>query len=142
MSLHGLKLHHHGVRIDPQRAVATLDFYRDVLGLEADPARRDNPSFPGAWLDCANDTQIHLMGVTGVSPFAISPERDPATPHVALAVADIAEAQAELLRLGADFFAISSGETAQLFVNDPSGNMIELHQDGMCRCERSRRPSM
>lgn len=139
MSLHGLRLHHHGIRIDPDKADASLAFYRDVMGLSADPARRDNPAFPGAWLDCENDAQIHLMGVRGVSPFALSPDEDPATPHVALSVPDIAEARAELDRLGATYFAMSAGPMTQLFVRDPSGNTIELHEEGSCRCERSRR---
>ena len=54
-------------------------------------------------------------------------------------VPDIAEARAELDRLGATYFAMSAGPMTQLFVRDPSGNTIELHEEGSCRCERSRR---
>jgi catechol 2,3-dioxygenase-like lactoylglutathione lyase family enzyme len=139
MALTGLELHHHGIRIDPERADESIAFYRDVLGLDGDPARPDNPSFRGAWLDLDNDTQIHLMGTTGVSPFALDADHDPARPHVALGVPDLAAATAELDRLGIEHWSLGDGPMAQVFIADPSGNAIELHQIGTCRCKRSGR---
>ncbi|HKE74440.1 MAG TPA: VOC family protein [Acidimicrobiales bacterium] len=139
MALEHVRLHHHGVRIDPDRADESIAFYRDVLGLEPDAARPSSPTFPGAWLDCDNDTQIHLLGARGTSPYALGPDEDPAVPHVALAVPDIGDARDELDRVGVSYFAMAAGPTEQLFVRDPSGNMIELHQSGTCRCERSSR---
>src|SRR5262245_51814218 len=107
MALEHVRLHHHGVRVDPDRAAEAIAFYRDVLGLDPDPARPDSPSFPGAWLDCDNDTQIHLMRVTGVSPFAVAADQDPATSHVALAVGELDAAKAELKRLGVVYFTLA-----------------------------------
>jgi hypothetical protein len=58
---------------------------------------------------------------------------------VALAVADIDEARAELERQGVPHWTIEGlvGENSdQVFVEDPFGNVIELHQIGTCRCNR------
>jgi catechol 2,3-dioxygenase-like lactoylglutathione lyase family enzyme len=141
MALTGLELHHHGIRIDPDVADESLAFYRDVLGLDADPARPDNPAFRGAWLDLANDTQIHLMGVKAgeLSPFAADADHDPARPHVALGVPDLAAAVAELDRLGVAHWSLGNGPVAQVFMADPSGNAIELHEIGTCRCKHTTR---
>ena len=36
---------------------------------------------------------------------------------------------------------INGPSAEQIFVNDPSGNMIELHQIDQCRCKGANRPS-
>ncbi|MGT2490925.1 hypothetical protein ACU4GD_11350 [Cupriavidus basilensis] len=79
---------------------------------------------------------------TAVSPYAQGPGRDPVGNHVALAVRDIVATEAELLRMGVDFWKqenVAAPELKQLFLHDPAGNMIELHQIGRCRCKRSDR---
>jgi catechol 2,3-dioxygenase-like lactoylglutathione lyase family enzyme len=139
MTLTGLELHHVAVRMHPDGVEPTLDFYRDVLGLEADPETRQIPGIPGFWFDATNDAQVHVFGVEGVSPYARQPERDPFTRHIALGVPDIAAAKAELERLGVEHWRAGRDEAQQVFLDDPSGNMIELHQSGACRCQRSRR---
>jgi len=128
-----------GLRVPPGTADESIRFYQNVIGLVADPARRNNPDFPGAWLDCANDTQVHLMGVEGVSPFAKSPDMDPATRHIALGVADIDEAKRELDGLSVHWWSVGQGPMDQVFLNDPGGNLIELHQSDHCRCRSSLR---
>jgi hypothetical protein len=47
------ELHHHGIRIGPSpgELEKSLTFYRDVLGLSADPGRPDIPGAPGFWLN-------------------------------------------------------------------------------------------
>ena len=58
-------------------------------------------------------------------------------PHVALAVPDIQEAKAELDRMGVEHWVtrgVVGPESQQIFMYDPFGNMIELHQAGTCRC--------
>ena len=130
-----LELHHHGIRIDPtDDAVAKARrFYVDVLGIPADSQRPDIPGVPGLWLDVGNgarSAQIHLMGAAGKSPSARSDTEDPTIPHVALAVADIAEARRELDAQGVSYWQI---------LHDPFGNMIELHQIGTCRCNQAAR---
>jgi catechol 2,3-dioxygenase-like lactoylglutathione lyase family enzyme len=137
--LSNAELHHVGLRVRPDVANDAISFYQRVIGLHADPARRNNPDFPGAWLDTANDTQVHLMGVEGTSPFAKAPDQDPATAHIALGVPDIDQAKAELTSAGIEWWSVAQGPMDQVFLHDPSGNMIEVHQADHCRCKRSLR---
>jgi catechol 2,3-dioxygenase-like lactoylglutathione lyase family enzyme len=63
---------------------------------------------------------------------------------VALAVADIQEARAELDRLGVKYWlteGVVGPQSQQIFMHDPAGNMIELHQADTCRCVTARRPA-
>lgn len=93
-------------------------------------------------MDVGGTAQIHLMGVDGQSQFAQGPGRDPSLPHVALAVPDIQEARRELDRLGVDYFVAESvvgPQSMQIFLRDPFGNLIELHQIDTCRCVVARR---
>lgn len=144
MAIKVLELHHHGIRVGPTEAEANkaLTFYREVLGLSPDEGRPDIPTIPGYWMDVGGTAQIHLMGVNGQSKFAQGPDKDPASPHVALAVPDIQEAKRELDRLGAEYF-ITTGvvgpESQQIFLRDPAGNLIELHQVDTCRCVTAKR---
>ena len=137
MSLKVVELHHHAVRVPPTRsaAAAARRFYTEVLGLGTD----DGPSQPGQQghlINAGTAAQIHLIGVIGMT---IDPGTgiDPTAPHVALAVASIAEARTELDRLGVRYRTMPGGsgpESQQLFLTDPAGNLIELHQLGTCRC--------
>jgi catechol 2,3-dioxygenase-like lactoylglutathione lyase family enzyme len=145
MPIKVIELHHHGIRIGttPDEVERGRRFYTEVLGLEADPQRPNLPGVPGFWMFVGNEQRtasIHLMGATGMSPLARSPKEDPTLPHVALAVEDIEETKRELERRGIWFWQIQGlvGENSdQVFVADPSGNMIELHQVGTCRCNRA-----
>ncbi|HXJ81806.1 MAG TPA: VOC family protein [Candidatus Methylomirabilis sp.] len=139
MAVKVLELHHHGIRIGPSEAEVkqAFAFYHDVLGLDCDPGRPKIPTIDGYWMDVGGTAQIHLMGVDGQSKFAQAPDRDPSRPHVALAVPDIQEARRELDRLGVDYWlteGVVGPQSQQLFMKDPFGNMIELHQVGTCRC--------
>jgi hypothetical protein len=61
---------------------------------------------------------------------------------VALAVASIQETRQELDRLGVAYWVAESvvgPQSQQIFMKDPFGNMIELHQVDTCRCVTSRR---
>lgn len=147
MAVKVLELHHHGIRIGPAASDVNeaFEFYHGVLGLEADPGRPQIPSIDGYWMDVGGTAQIHLMGVDGQSKFAEGPGRDPSAPHVALAVPDIQEAKAELERLGVSFWVTRgavSPASQQIFLHDPFGNMIELHQIGTCRCVGARRTAV
>jgi hypothetical protein len=85
--------------------------------------------------------QLHLIGGSVPSPIASRPDQDPAAPHVALGVESVPETKAELERLGIPYWTTRAAnpELEQLFVNDPRGNMIELHQAGSCRCTLANR---
>ncbi len=146
MAVKVLELHHHGIRVGSSESEVktALAFYHDVLGLAPDPGRPHIPTIDGYWMDVGGTAQIHLMGVNGQSKFAEGPGKDPSHPHVALAVPDIQEAKKELEQLGVSFW-VSRGvvgpESQQIFMHDPFGNMIELHQLGTCRCvTRTRKP--
>jgi hypothetical protein len=68
--------------------------------------------------------------------------QDPTSPHIALAVTDVAEAKAELERRGVPFWTltgIAGPQAEQLFMRDPNGNIIELHQVDQCRCRAANR---
>jgi hypothetical protein len=95
-------------------------------------------------MDVGGTAQIHLMGVDGASKFAEGPGKDPSHPHVALAVADIQEAKKELERLGVSHWVtrgVVGPQSQQIFMHDPFGNMIELHQVDTCRCVARTRPA-
>jgi len=117
-------------------------FYGDVLGLEKDTGRPTIPGIPGLWMYVGRGeqtTQIHLFGADGQSPAAKSAEKDPTLPHVALAVEDIDEARTELEARGIWHWTIEGlvGDNSdQIFMRDPFGNIIELHQVGTCRCNK------
>jgi catechol 2,3-dioxygenase-like lactoylglutathione lyase family enzyme len=139
-----LGIHHHAVRInaDGQPLDAVHDFYTDVLGLTHDEGRPTIPGVPGWWINVGDSGQIHLIGGDLPSPGAKSPDKDPAAPHVALAVENIQDAKAELIRLGIPYWTlagITGPGREQIFVNDPCGNMIEMHQFDQCRCSLANR---
>src|SRR5436309_5723724 len=144
MAIKVVELHHHGIRIGPSEAELTqaFAFYHDVLGLDPDPGRPHIPTIDGYWMDVGGAAQIHLMGVDGQSKFAKGPGQDPSLPHVALAVADIQDTCKELDRLKVDYWVAESvvgPQSQQIFMKDPFGNMIELHQIDSCRCVTARR---
>lgn len=144
MSIRVLEIHHHAVRIDSEQPKldAVRRFYSDVLGLEADAGRPTIAGVPGFWINVGQGGQIHLIGGAQPSPLAKGPGQDPTIPHVALAVADIQETKSELARLGVPYWSmtgINEPEAEQIFVNDPSGNMVELHQLDQCRCRVANR---
>jgi class 3 adenylate cyclase/catechol 2,3-dioxygenase-like lactoylglutathione lyase family enzyme len=141
MPVRVLELHHHAVRAGaaPATVDAVRDFYVSVLGLAVDSARPSLPGMPGYWIDVGDRAQIHLLGVAA-TPSAPDARIDPRAPHVALAVADVAEARHELERLGIRHVVRGGeGSLPTLFLHDPAGNLIELHQIDTCRCSaRSR----
>lgn len=138
MTIKVLELHHHAIRVGPTQAEADAvrDFYVNVLGLAEDRGRNVRSKIPGYWLDVGDQAQVHLMGVVGIGN-DLGDGIDPSAPHVALAVADVAAARADLERRGIPHRAlerIAGPDSVQIFLKDPAGNLIELHQAGACRC--------
>ncbi len=136
MTLKIVELHHTALRTPsgPDAAAGILRFYGEVLGLESDQAPWDRAE-DGQRLNAGPAAQIHLAGAARARD--APGELDPAAPHVALAVAAIDEAQAELDRLAVRYRVVHGRlgpESRQLFLTDPAGNLIELHQIGTCRC--------
>jgi catechol 2,3-dioxygenase-like lactoylglutathione lyase family enzyme len=144
MPINIVEIHHPALRINGDEAdlTAHLDFYQGLLGLTPDSGRPDLRGVPGFWLNVGETGQLHLIGGPVPSPFAQGPGQDPVVPHVAFAVSDIMEAKAELDERGAKYWSLSGAvgpQSTQLFLNDPNGNMIELHQVDQCRCRAANR---
>ena len=119
----------------------TSTFIKDFLGLFPILAARHSVAFRGSG-SMSGKQGIHLIGGDEPSPFAKGPGQDPAAPHVALAVESVVEAKAELERRGTPYWSLLGavgGQTEQLFLRDPTGNMIELHQVDQCRCRAANR---
>lgn len=93
---------------------AALRFYGDVLGLPR--VERRDPQGKGAWFQIG-DAQIHL---------AEDPTPQPRSKrHVAVEVADLAEARRDADAAGAE---IDQEEAGRFWMRDPSGNRIEVVQ--------------
>ena len=111
-----LAVHHVSLNVaDVDEAVR---FYVDVLGLSV---RDDRPDLGigGAWLD-AGGQQVHL----------IESEPPPARgQHFALLVDDLDAVISDLRSRGVTVSDASPvGTGRQAFLNDPAGNLVELHQ--------------
>lgn len=131
-----LELHHVGFGVNHAQADAMLDFYRDVLSLPQDPARWKIPGIYGSWINLPNGTQLHILGSEGPSRYAKGPGQDPVSNHIALAVEDVLAAEQELIARGIAYFTldnVASPSLKQLFLRDPAGNLVELHQSGARR---------
>ncbi|ATP30747.1 VOC family protein [Chromobacterium violaceum] len=131
MAIEVQALHHVGFSVPKHQVAALQAFYGQVFGLEADPSRWHIPGVPGCFLDFPNATQLHIMGKDGVSPYAQGEGQDPVSNHVALTVASLERAAAELKERGIAFFSqrnVAADRLEQLFVRDPAGNLLELRQ--------------
>jgi glyoxylase I family protein len=111
-----IAVHHVSINVDD--VAAALRFYVDALGLSP---RDDRPDFgiDGAWLD-AGGQQVHLI-------HAAAPPN--VGQHFALLVADIDASVAELRDRSisvTDPTAVGTGR--QAFLQDPAGNVVELHE--------------
>jgi catechol 2,3-dioxygenase-like lactoylglutathione lyase family enzyme len=140
MALKILDVHHHAVRVTPGEASlkAQHDFYSGLLGLETDKGRPNIPGLPGYWFNVGDSGQIHLIACQGASPLAKGPGQDPTAAHFALAVESIVAAKKHLDENNITYWSltgIAGPETEQIFLQDPAGNMVELHQYNQCRCQ-------
>ena len=115
--MYTLGIHH--VSINVSDVAEAERFYCEVLGLEKLP--RPDLGFAGAWLQTGAQ-QVHLLGTGSVEPL---PEQ-----HYAFLIDD---ADALLQRLESHNIAPRSvseiaGVCRQIFVHDPSGNLVEFNQ--------------
>src|SRR3954452_3351831 len=99
---------------------AAREFYVDVMGMTV--LDRPDFGFPGMWLGLPDGRAVHL----------IEGHKPPHTGHhFALEVDDMAGAVSTLRDRGIqvpDPFETAPGAGLQAFINDPSGNVIELNQ--------------
>lgn len=113
-----LAVHHVSVNVtDVDESIA---FYAGILG---GTVRDDRPDFGfgGAWIDLGS-SQVHL--IEAAAPPNLGQ-------HFAILVADLDRAVAELRAADLDVRdPVVVGPDRQTFLEDPSGNVIELHQLG------------
>ena len=143
MAVKVLELHHHGIRVQPRRGRRSAWPSTETSSASRPTAGRPNiPGIPGYWMDCGNDTQIHIMGCEGQSRYAQGarqgshaastwPSRCPTSQ----------ETKQELERMGVKYWTIQSvvgPQLEQIFMDDPHGNLVELHQIDTCRCKQVR----
>jgi catechol 2,3-dioxygenase-like lactoylglutathione lyase family enzyme len=113
-----LAIHHVSVNVDDVEA--SVAFYTGALGATV---RTDRPDFGfnGAWLDLGGQ-QLHLIE---------APVPPNLGQHFAVRVDDLDAVVDELRAKG---LAVSDpapvGTSRQTFVEDPAGNVIELHEVG------------
>ena len=120
-------LHHVSLIVaDTERSLA---FYRDLLGLEPDPARPDL-GYPGAWLRIGSQ-QIHLLELPNPDPIEGRPAHGGRDRHVALTVKSLDRLAAGLDALGIPYTRSRSGRRA-LFCRDPDANAVELIESPSC----------
>ncbi len=117
-----LQLQHASVIVSDTRR--SLEFYRDILGLQVD-ATRPELGFPGAWLRIAGQQQIHLLELPNPDPVGGRPEHPGRDRHLALHVRGLNELKRALNQAGIAFTRSRSGRRA-IFCRDPDGNGIEL----------------
>ncbi len=116
-----LAIHH--VAINVSDVPSSVAFYTEVLGGEVRP---DRPDFGigGAWIDFGGQ-QVHLLE---------APVPRNLGQHFAIRVSDLDATVAELRAKGVDIAdPVESGANRQTFLDDPSGNAIELHEVGSLR---------
>lgn len=107
----------HHVSIGVHDVDAAVEFYQR-LGLASLP--RPDFGFPGAWLQ-AGGQQVHLIQ-TAVTPPGLEN-------HYAFHVTDLEACLAELAEHGVAARRSSTpGAGRQAFIQDPSGNIVELNQ--------------
>jgi len=114
-------LHVSFIVADTKRA---LQFYCDVLGLTINHQRPDL-GYPGAWLDCGGDQQIHLLELPNPDPVTERPEHGGRDRHAAFAIEKLDVLSASLKEAGIKFTRSTSGRQA-LFCRDPDGNALEF----------------
>jgi len=110
----------HHVSINVSDVEASIAFYTATLG---GTIRDDRPDlgFGGAWIDLG-EQQVHLIEAPVPSNFG---------QHFAIRVGDLDAVVGELRSSGIEVSdPVPVGANRQTFLNDPSGNVVELHEVG------------
>ncbi len=111
-----LSIHH--VSINVPDVAEGVDFYTRILG---GVVRDDRPDLglAGAWIDMGAQ-QVHLIE---------APVPPNMGQHFAIRVGDLGDVVRELRAKGLSVGdPMTVGANRQTFINDPAGNVVELHQ--------------
>ncbi|KAK9131257.1 hypothetical protein Sjap_011744 [Stephania japonica] len=105
----------------------SLDFYKNVLGLEINEARpHDKLPYRGAWLWVGSE-MIHLMELTNPDPLTGRPEHGGRDRHACIAIRDVSKLKLVLDKAGIPYTLSRSGRPA-IFTRDPDANALEFTQ--------------
>jgi catechol 2,3-dioxygenase-like lactoylglutathione lyase family enzyme len=99
--------------------------YGDILGLKQDA--RPDLKFDGTFYSLGNGQQLHVMKLDNPDADSVTPEHGGRYRHFALAVSDLENIKARLVKEGIAYTASKSGRAAMFFY-DLDGNAIELIQ--------------
>jgi catechol 2,3-dioxygenase-like lactoylglutathione lyase family enzyme len=100
---------------------ATVDFYRDLLGLVDGP--RPPFDFPGAWLYAGDRPILHVVGGREAAEL-----RPGVIDHMAFSAEDLSDTLALLAsrNIAHTCRRLPGGGTWQVFFHDPNGARVEL----------------
>lgn len=109
----------HHVSINVRDVEEARLFYVDKLGLEL--VERPDLGYPGYWLK-AGEQEIHLIGIDSGTPLKEQ--------HFALNVDSVDETISSLneLKIKVSKPIVTTDICRAVFINDPSGNMIEFNE--------------
>ncbi|ERN02811.1 hypothetical protein AMTR_s00086p00123520 [Amborella trichopoda] len=118
-------IHHVGLLC--QNLESSLDFYKNLLGLEINEARpNDKLPYRGAWLWVGSE-MIHLMELPNPDPITGRPEHGGRDRHACIAIRSVSTLKAIFDRAGIPYTLSRSGRPA-IFARDPDGNALEFTQ--------------
>ncbi len=115
------------IAIRTEDVEATNRFYTEVLGMTF--ADRPPMNFPGSWLQMGK-TQIHVVGGDAARDSdGTIPHGSAAVDHLAIAARGFDEYRAKFEEAGVQWKenALTGAGLWQLFVQDPSGILVELN---------------
>ncbi len=133
------KLDHYSIRTTDLDA--TREFYTSVLGFEVGP--RPNFPFPGVWLYQGGIAVVHVIGIDPNDSSGLMDylgDRDQGSKsgtgmidHVAFLCSDIDGVRAKIQGASLEFKErqVPALDLRQIFVNDPSGVVVELNFPGV-----------
>ena len=113
--------HHASLIVSDTRKA--LEFYVDLLGMQADPGRPDL-GYPGAWLSIG-DQQVHLLELPNPDPLQGRPAHGGRDRHLAFHVHNLQSLSEKLDASGIAYTMSKSGRKA-LFCRDPDQNALEF----------------
>ena len=132
------KLDHYSIRTTD--LAATEAFYTKVLGFSVGP--RPNFPFPGVWLYQGGIAVVHVIGIdpndsSGLMDYLGGRDQGEGRgtgmiDHVAFLCSDIDGVRAGIEGAGLEFTErkVPAMDLRQIFVNDPSGVVVELNFPG------------
>lgn len=117
----------HHVSLNVEDLDASRAFYGELLGLPE--IERPDFGFPGAWYQ-AGPVQLHLIvPPSGADVGRTAPTLTPLANHLAFEIEDYDAVKAKLEAEGIQTIGLGA-KAGQLFVHDPSGNLLEFIAPG------------